>query len=454
MFTDLLILLTLVVSGVAFYQALKKEFWRQIFLKIVSNSKTVFCMGWLLILITIALIDSIHYRSALDNSSTSQQEAQYGDIQTVLDLLCHNIKTNPEESYSAPMAIEGFSEVLIENKQDGTVNPGHQRLIYAGKHLNSKDDLGSDLLKKTMIALTIGLFLTFLLSVAFLRFLKWFRRTKLDNDQALPFGVKLTTLLFFLSSCLSLSCLIYLSQFYHVMGTGQIGNSTFWVALKSIRTAFIIGSLTTFSISIPAVTFGMMAGYLGGWVDDVIQYVYTTLSSIPNILLISAAMLIVQTKTASQVSDLAADQRLLYLCLVLGVTSWAGLCRLVRAEVLKLRDVEYVQSAKIMGLHKGRIMLKHLLPNVMHIVLIDIILSFSQLILTEAVLAYIGIGVHPSTQSFGNMINNAQEQMSRTPVIWWNLLAAFVFLFILVVPANIVGDAIRDALDPKLKKRS
>ena len=199
----------------------------------------------------------------------------------------------------------------------------------------------------------------------------------------------------------------------------------------------------------------MLAGYLRGWVDDAVQYVYTTLSSIPNILLIGAAMLIVQTQTTKSgaSAENQADLMMLYLCLVLGLTSWAGLCRLVRGEVMKLREIEYVQAAKAMGLGSNAIMWRHLLPNVMHIILINMVLRFSALILTEAVLAYIGIGVHPDTQSFGNMIVNAQEQLSQTPVIWWNLVAAFFCLLALVIPANLFGDVVRDALDPRLEEK-
>ena len=96
-------------------------------------------------------------------------------------------------------------------------------------------------------------------------------------------------------------------------------------------------------------------------------------------------------------------------------------------------------------------MARHVLPNVTHIVLISMLLSFSGLVLTEAVLAYANIGVHPSMDSWGKMINGARLDISRDPVVWWNLLAAFVFMFGLVLPANIFGDAVRDALDPRLK---
>jgi peptide/nickel transport system permease protein len=148
---------------------------------------------------------------------------------------------------------------------------------------------------------------------------------------------------------------------------------------------------------------------------------------------------------------LSADERLVYLCIIMGITSWTGLCRLIRAEVLKLREIEYIQAADAFGVARTTIMLRHLVPNVLHIVLISVILRFSGLVLAEAVLAYVGIGVDPSMQSWGNMINQARLELAREPVVWWSLLAAFVFMLGLVLPANVFGDAVRDALDPRLR---
>ena len=146
-----------------------------------------------------------------------------------------------------------------------------------------------------------------------------------------------------------------------------------------------------------------------------------------------------------------ADKKLVFLCIILGITSWTGLSRLIRAEVLKLREIEYIQAAEAFGVKKYKIIIKHLLPNFMHIILISIVLRFSGLVLAEAVLAYVGIGVDPSMHSWGNMINQARLELARDPVVWWNLMAAFIFMLGLVLPANIFGDAVRDALDPKIK---
>ena len=188
-----------------------------------------------------------------------------------------------------------------------------------------------------------------------------------------------------------------------------------------------------------------------------IQYLYTTLNSIPGVLLIAAAVLMLQVYMGNH-PDLfttaaeRADLRLLFLCIILGVTSWTGLCRLLRGETLKLRELEYIQAAGAFGVGHMKIITRHILPNVMHIVLINVVLDFSGLVLAEAVLSYVGVGVDPSMNSWGNMINSARLEMAREPMVWWPLLAAFVFMFALVLAANLFADAVRDAFDPRLRQ--
>jgi peptide/nickel transport system permease protein len=205
-----------------------------------------------------------------------------------------------------------------------------------------------------------------------------------------------------------------------------------------------------------ALLLGIAAGYFRGWVDDVIQYLYTTLNSIPGVLLIAAAILMLQVYMSNHADDFAslverADLRLLFLCLILGVTSWTGLCRLLRGEALKLREVDYVQAASALGVGHFTIIGRHLLPNVMHIVLITLVLDFSGLVLAEAVLSYVNIGVDPTMNSWGNMINSARLELARDPVVWWSLTAAFAFMFTLVLAANLFADVVRDAFDPRLR---
>jgi peptide/nickel transport system permease protein len=241
---------------------------------------------------------------------------------------------------------------------------------------------------------------------------------------------------------------------YHVFGTDVTGNDVLYQTFKSIRTAFVIGSLATLATLPLAVVLGIMAGYFKGWVDEAIQYLYTVLSSVPNILLIAACVLMVQVfldkhaelfETGLERSDL----KLFLLCAVLGLTGWAGLCRLLRAETLKLRELDYVQAAQAFGVGSGRIMRRHVFPNVAHLMLIVTVLEFSSLILYEAVLSYVGVGVDPSMNSFGGMINFARNEMSRDPVVWWPFAAAFTFMVTLVLAANLFADGVRDAFDPR-----
>ncbi|HNA83462.1 MAG TPA: ABC transporter permease, partial [Thiobacillaceae bacterium] len=253
--------------------------------------------------------------------------------------------------------------------------------------------------------------------------------------------------------------LIALAPHYHVLGTDKVGQDVLYLSLKSVRTGLLIGTLTTLVMLPLAIGLGIAAGYLGGKVDDLIQYVYTTLNSIPGVLLIAAAVLVVQVQIEAhpELFDTAAarsDVRLLALCAILGATGWTGLARLLRAEALKLRELEFVQAARAFGVTRGRILLRHLLPNVMHIVLITVVIDFSGLVLAEAVLSYVGVGVDPAMISFGNMINGARLELAREPVVWWQLAAAFLFMFALVLAANLFADQVRDALDPKAKGRA
>ena len=226
----------------------------------------------------------------------------------------------------------------------------------------------------------------------------------------------------------------------HVLGTDRTGQDVLYVTLKSVRTGLVVGGLTTL-IAVPFAMFlGVVAGFFGGWIDDLVQYIYSTLSSIPWVLLVVCFMLVF-------------GQGLAQVCVVMGLTGWVGLCRLLRGETLKLREKEYVQAALALGVSKFRVLARHIVPNLMHLVLISVVLSFSGLVLAEAVLSYIGVGVGPNTKSWGSMINQARSELGRDPIIWWNLAAAFMAMFAVVLPANLFGDALRDALDPSLRVR-
>mgnify|MGYP000850406884 CR=1 FL=1 len=241
---------------------------------------------------------------------------------------------------------------------------------------------------------------------------------------------------------------------YHVFGTDKIGIDVLYASLKSVRTGLVIGFLTTIFTLPFAIFFGAAAGYFGGKIDDVIQYIYTTISSIPAVLLIAASMLsldglIANNSTMFNFAQQRSDARLLLLCAILGLTSWTSLCRMLRAETLKIRTQEFILSAKALGASNWRIIWRHVLPNLLHIILIAIVLDFSGLVLSEAVLTYIGVGVDPTMFSWGNIINSARLEMGCDPIIWWTLAGAFVLMFSLVLAANIFADEIRTVFDSR-----
>ena len=453
--TDALIYLLLCLAlGFAWYARRHDHLlapWRR-----VGRSRTA--MGALVVIafyVLIGLLDTVHFRLA--TGQTESGETRYStEVHSLFDLLAAPLRENSEKTYSAPFATHLYTKETIE-LPDGRQVRDYPRLAFGGRHLQDPHaDRGMDILQRTLLGLGLGL-LSFLLLMLLLfrlrvrRMQAWWHA----EDQ----GPRRVAALVLLVMLLFTGMAVSLSSGYHILGTDKVGEDVFYQALKSIRTGLVIGTLTTLVMLPAAILLGIMAGYFRGWVDDVIQYLYTTLSSVPGVLLIAAAVLMLQiymNNNQEEFNSLTerADMRLLFLCLILGVTSWTGLCRLLRGEALKLRQLEYVQAAQAFGVSHFTVLLRHVLPNVMHIVLIVVVLDFSGLVLAEAVLSYINIGVDPNTNSWGNMINSARLELAREPVVWWSLLAAFVFMFTLVLAANLFSDVVRDAFDPRLRERA
>jgi peptide/nickel transport system permease protein len=219
----------------------------------------------------------------------------------------------------------------------------------------------------------------------------------------------------------------------HPLGTDILGRDVIYMTLKGARVALLIGGLTSL-IAIPlALLFGVTAGYFGGRIDDLVFFTMSTLASMPGLLLLIALIMVMGRSTLS-------------VCIALAVTGWVGFCRLTRGETFKLRELDYVQAARALGVSDTRIILRHILPNLSHLIVITFVLTFSGLVLSEAVLSWLGIGVDGS---WGQMIDQARDELSRDPIIWWNLAAAGTALFVLILAVNFVGDAIRDIFDPR-----
>ncbi len=396
----------------------------------VFHSPAALCTCTILtVFLTVAIIDSIHFRSAID---TNGEQVVY-DVKTssLLDKSLGKAASAEEKTYSEPFATKTFEKISrIEN--DKPVRD-YEPLAAGGAHLAQGESKAFDIGRRVFLGFSAGSALSILLwllvaKVAAIRksvtlgqeFSRFFKRR-----DAIPYEYVLLPLTVFII----LICLVaFLWPVYHVLGTDQTGND---------------------------ILFGICAGYFKGWVDDLIQYIYTTLSSIPSVLLIAAAVLMIQVFIDGH-PDLyetgleRADLRLFMLSLIIGITGWATLARLLRAETLRISQLDYIQAAKTFGVSHWTIMRRHILPNLIHIVLIVAVLDFSGIVLYEAVLSYVGVGVDPTTHSFGSMINAGRLELSRSPVVWWNLAASFTFMLTLVLSANLFASVVRDAFDPRL----
>ncbi len=439
LWTDALIfILMAIIVVLAFYMRGQAHIKRPL-QQIGSSRIGMVSLVVLLVFVLIGLLDSLHFKAG---------DEQKNEIISLLDYWATPLRERGEKTYSAPFATTLYSKEMM-TLADGSRQWDYPRLVFGGRHLEYPETQRSaDIVQKGLYGFMQGAGL-----VAFCMLLSWGMLAEQHKRFMRGSTAKAVWATAFVLVSVSYA-LIHLSAYYHVLGTDKVGEDVFYQAIKSIRTGLVIGTLTTLIMLPMAIIFGILAGFFRGWVDDVIQYLYTTLNSIPGVLLIAASILMVQVYMANHEEAFTsvlvrADMRLLFLCLILGVTSWTGLCRLLRAETLKLREMEYVQAAQALGVKQGVILLRHILPNVMHIVLISVVLDFSSLVLAEAVLSYINIGVDPTTYSWGNMINGARLEMAREPIVWWSLSAAFVFMFALVLAANLFADVVQAAFDPR-----
>ena len=462
LWTDALIYLLLVVVVVFIVIARRKEHLREPWREVLRSKMAMGSLVILLAYVAVGLLDSLHFRSALPDAGGSNGRVDYStEVLSVLDVLATPLRARTEKTYSAPFATHSYAKETVA-RPDGTQVREFPRLQFGGAHLQDPvAERGGDILVRSLQAVALGVLVWLTASLAVIAALARrsaisFRRVFSDviyGQTAVPWRVILLTVG---ALILLIVWAAGLSGYYHIFGTDKVGQDVLYAALKSIRTGLVIGTLTTL-VTLPFAMLGVLAGYFSGWVDDVVQYVYTTLNSIPDVLLIAAAILVLQVYMANHPDQFEttierADLRLLFLCIILGITNWTGLARLLRGETLKLREMDYVQAAVALGTTHSAVIWRHLIPNVMHIILITVVLSFSGLVLAEAVLSYVGVGVDPSTISWGNMINSARMEMAREPMVWWSLLAAFIFMFTLVLAANLFADRVRDAFDPRLRK--
>ncbi len=372
-----------------------RQRWRQVFSTRLGMSTFVIIMAY----IAIALVDSIHFRKALPavEGQGSEQVFYSNTVNSLLDLALGEMGEQHERTYSAPFALKSWNK-------ENLLLPGGERvrdypvLKYGGQHLKNDEDKQRDIVHKSLLGLGKGLAIALLLIGLHAHRLKKKTSTSepaLTNSRlpALPWRTAWITFAIIMAL---FGWLVTIGNLYHVLGTDQAGNDTLYESLKGIRTGVLIGTLATLITMPIAISLGIAAGYFKGWVDDVVQYIYTTLISIPGLLLIAASVLLFQVWINNnpdffEVGLEKADAKFLALCFILGITSWTSLCRLLRAETLKISQLDYVQAAHAFGVSHFKIIRRHILPNLSHIIIISFVLDFSGLVLAEAVLSYIGV---------------------------------------------------------------
>ena len=442
--TDVLLwLLVAALAGYGWYCRRRPHLaapWRRVF----QSKAAMACSVVLGCYVIIGLADSLHFRVRLQGVEGASAAAYSPEVLSLLDLPLTRLRERREKTYSAPLATRLYAKEQIE-LAEGKTTREFPRLRYGGAHLGDESQWPGDMTWNVVLGLAIAAILA---TIAYLGARRLERRRP-----EIPWRAAALALTAVLIMALPA---ILLARGYHVLGTDKVGQDVLYQSMKSIRVSLIIGTLTTLVLLPFGAALGVMAGYFRGWVDDAIQYLYTTLNSIPGVLLIAAFVLMLQVvmeRNAEFFPTAAhrADVRLLALCAILGLTSWTGLARLLRGEALKLSQLEFIQAAHAFGVSDARVLSRHILPNVAHIIIITLVMDFSGLVLAEAVLSYVGVGVDPATTSFGTMINAARLEMGRDPIVWWSLAAAFVFMFVLVLAANLFADAVRDGFDPRVR---
>ena len=464
LWSDALIFLLVFAVVIFIYQVRRNEQarkrWRKVFTsKVGMSAFVVIC-----VYASVALLDSLHFREPLaavvsqavaggaKTEAAAEEVAYSGEVKSVLDLLLADLNALQEKTYSAPLAIYSFSKENLSDEQ-GRVYRDYPRLTAAGAHLSSESEQAWDITVLTVIGVLKGVLVAMLLVVAHICYRRCTQH-KIAGVTLLPWQTAYWTLAIIAGL---IGWAQELGAYYHLLGTDKVGADVLVQSIKAIRTGVLIGTLATVLTLPIAILLGISAGYFKGWIDDLIQYLYTTLSSIPGILLIAASVLLIDVYIGNnpQTFELTAERadfKFLALCAILGLTSWTTLCRLLRAETLKVSQLEYVQAAHAFGVSHMRVIGKHILPNITHIILIALVLDFSAFVLAEAVLSYIGVGVDPSMHSWGNMINAARSELSRDPAVWWSVTSAFILMFTLVLAANLFSDEVREAFDPRSAK--
>lgn len=228
----------------------------------------------------------------------------------------------------------------------------------------------------------------------------------------------------------------------YLFGTDELGRDVLTRVVNGGRMTVTVGAVAVIVAAIIGIIVGCISGYFGGWVDLFLMRVTEIFSAIPFLpfALVMSAIL--------QASDLSEGARIFIIMLVLGVLSWTSLARLLRGVILAEREKEYILSAKASGISEWRIAFRHILPNVVSVILVSLTLDFAACMLTESSLSYLGFGVQPPRPTWGNMLNGCRNA-TVIEVYWWRWVFPALFLALTVIAINVIGDRLRDIFDPR-----
>jgi len=228
----------------------------------------------------------------------------------------------------------------------------------------------------------------------------------------------------------------------YLMGTDDMGRDVFNRIMNGGKMTMTIGAVAVIVSTIIGIIIGCISGYFGGKVDILLMRVTEIFGSIPFLPFAMCLSVILQA------SDLHEDTRIFIIMVILGVLSWTSLAKLIRGQILAEREKEFVTAARSMGVKEGRIAFKHILPNVISVILVSVTLDFASCMLTESTLSYLGFGVQLPRPTWGNMLDGSRNALVIQNY-WWRWVFPALFLSIVVICINIIGDTLRDVLDPK-----
>lgn len=230
----------------------------------------------------------------------------------------------------------------------------------------------------------------------------------------------------------------------HIMGTDELGRDLFTRILYGGRVSLSIGVMAMSLAVLVGATVGGLAGFYGGWVDNILMRFTDMMLAFPQLFILIILAIALRDLPIESLRG-TAFASVLSIVLVIAILAWMQVARLVRAAFLSLKEKEFTEASRCLGVPNWRIMLRHLLPNALSPIIVAATFRVATSIITESGLSYLGFGVQPPTPTWGNMLKNAQTQMTRAP---WTAIFPGLMIFVTVIAINFIGDGLRDALDP------